>query len=1756
MSVINRIEFANLLNLDNLKPSDSNWQPHYRHVLLDLAGQSAAIVATNGTGKTTMNNALFAILAREARCQTDIKEMLAPKRIGVYSHVRIEALYLSAEEGVQSALPGVEAAGDRHVFGFYGNAGRDKLVFYTYRGRLEDVPVAHVDGTRKSITSNAEFHEALSQAASVHEDLPRKDYLSLVHQHFEPGLIRQLVNYQKRGGGDGAEHFFKVEAQRGEDYDSALFYTHIAPELLVDCMGDQGEEEEYAFEDTILASARHILRAERNLKRSQEKLARASEVFQALDDVRGSVRSYEASRGSLSSQIAQCRHETRLLEKLVQIDPLPGVPASMESGAEETRWVADRLVCAGGEWLLPDTAIAEILGSEAKTVNREAAERKVSGSMLRYPQVLEIPGHLKLEDARDPRGNPNQGFRLDGVLKLISHRTRFADGWSEDKASRAINYAFEWRTGKGESNPLRAEHTSLKQEIADLEARATVAERDGADAEKRYVHLNARVQQVQSDTEALSKLRRSGLFSAEEIDAPEQTSEKVEREVHEAQQAITRHQARHAGLEAGRQAFEAAELAHPDTPPADALTRLSAAQEAAAQAFRVRQEEEGAAEAAHEQAREEGEHASRALRALEKSNSEMEWIAPQLEVFDAVFHGESPDGLEEAVKRERDQARQERAQVAAAAQAQEQEQSGLLAAERAAEGYEALFGDVPPQGLEATVRQDLGRCREEIAKGKEKHRECEEALSRHRELGRQHAAILEAFGRDVAVRELEESLRAEVARVGAALQEARSEEKALRAAVQTLETFEARFPGEGPHAVLAARAERRAFVARRVPEAQATLNRLRKQRSDYARGEISPGTIPRQAAQHIPAGAESVHSVIREVATDPAHRKALLTQFALVLHNPVFHDSEQAVAVAAALDAVGVETPVFHRDGLVAFCQASGSSAYASIACLRAGNGLLAGTLSRQVQALFDPSLFGQLLSEMDQEIGALTRELDALAADSEDLDERSERSQLIRAAAKAYDDDARAQLAAVAQRRAHMDAERERLDAHLDRESLARIRSAVQYLEAGGAEQDAALSHTIREIESAIAALNGRLPQLEERASEAAIAIIREQVRYLDLGGRARLQDLAHMLAEHRQRLETIEATIPRLEVRWNNIGCIAAAQRLDELGGRARLQTIADELAKAGEAERVAAEALKSQEQAWRAARLARHAAQTRANETSRALSDEKHMLEAAIRYEAEGGPAFDADYERTLAECEANQKRAHTRSKFDFEAAQRAVTAARQPDHDRDLIQERDDAWNTTTRLREQAKEDREQAARLSDAANALASSVRELDEAAAKIIAQWRSSRSLLELVHSATDADLEAIVKESGHVDAARTLANAIATDTLDQGETIGSVMSDIAANVAEFELHQRRKDIESLRKEMASKRRGIEREADSVAERFADQWAPGEKDMLRAGDLQAVGSKIELLTRRYESYLHEEEGRSTKLAADVAAERERMQSSVMEFTDALQDNFDTLKRVLRRTTHAGGAQILIDGELVSRERLQKELVDIIQHIGIVEGRREDDAERGVHLEKEDAYMDRLKTEIRNSFYRAVFRAPPGSNATGPTIAFAHPRIGAGRRIRLTRRGVSTGQHNALALMILTKMADFTTSRDRNKAGAGLRRRRSGKSSGARMVMIDGLFSNLSNRRLIRESLDAMREMKGSFQLIGWIHNTAYENDFEIFPTYILVRRLGRTRGFVLAEKMPDGSYRAGADSEEVLGVATHVHEAQPADAGGTLHEHG
>lgn len=128
MSVINRIEISNWLDLTRTR----EWNPDYRHVVLDFRGQSTAVQAHNGTGKTRMTRAILALLGRDREFTGDARAKMAPRSAPCGSHIRMEVVHpVDSGQAGLTLFGGEVAGGERYCLGIYGYSGEgQRVTFY------------------------------------------------------------------------------------------------------------------------------------------------------------------------------------------------------------------------------------------------------------------------------------------------------------------------------------------------------------------------------------------------------------------------------------------------------------------------------------------------------------------------------------------------------------------------------------------------------------------------------------------------------------------------------------------------------------------------------------------------------------------------------------------------------------------------------------------------------------------------------------------------------------------------------------------------------------------------------------------------------------------------------------------------------------------------------------------------------------------------------------------------------------------------------------------------------------------------------------------------------------------------------------------------------------------------------------------------------------------------------------------------------------------------------------------------------------------------------------------------------------------------------------------------------------------------------------------------------------------------------------------------------------------------------------------
>ena len=246
---------------------------------------------------------------------------------------------------------------------------------------------------------------------------------------------------------------------------------------------------------------------------------------------------------------------------------------------------------------------------------------------------------------------------------------------------------------------------------------------------------------------------------------------------------------------------------------------------------------------------------------------------------------------------------------------------------------------------------------------------------------------------------------------------------------------------------------------------------------------------------------------------------------------------------------------------------------------------------------------------------------------------------------------------------------------------------------------------------------------------------------------------------------------------------------------------------------------------------------------------------------------------------------------------------------------------------------------------------------------------------------------------------------------------------------------------------------------------------------------------------------------------DVLNCRERLHLSMSGFARQIRENFRILIKSLKPADAVDAAGFVLEARIVDDDQIDAASHKVVE---LVREQLEEREMRGKRIGEQTAaeekrYQEGLRARIGREFYRSIF-VGPGTNETGPIVKVKHPAISSGGATPL-REKFSVGQKNAIFLMAVAKLADFAQERDAIRESGGRRKVRP-----SRVLLIDGLFSNLSDPKLIKPALEVLKQLRGQFQLIGLIHDPKYENDPTLFPTFVQLRQVGKSKGFILKDR--------------------------------------
>lgn len=499
---------------------------------------------------------------------------------------------------------------------------------------------------------------------------------------------------------------------------------------------------------------------------------------------------------------------------------------------------------------------------------------------------------------------------------------------------------------------------------------------------------------------------------------------------------------------------------------------------------------------------------------------------------------------------------------------------------------------------------------------------------------------------------------------------------------------------------------------------------------------------------------------------------------------------------------------------------------------------------------------------------------------------------------------------------------------------------------------------------------------------------------------------------------------------------------------------------------------------------------------------------MLEKAIEFFEQGGPDFmpTADViekDLTSAFQEADKKRL-----FQFQQAAEFIQAGGSAWED---LSKKSSALEVKQADNRKEKEQFEKdLVTIGQESKKLRTLKTIVDRMAATFLKQYAEKIPSLGELLQKNFIDLE-VMREKGKTTVLMEAAFVFAK-TVREGKSISSVQNTANQVDEAFET------LDQIASKTQTAKRAHDRAHEKYneeVERFLNSSPEGltvhEVDTIRMKKDDDVQYILRLFDALDEKHATEEDYVAKILESESQTRKDACERLATMAADA-RSNLKLLRKTLAQTPQS---TFIVNADVLPEEGIREVMQKILEYIETEERANREKKKAALQMDIDDQrFCEDLKQKtldvIRDWVYRSIF--------TNIDVKVVHSEMRAGRPFRYGET-LSQGQKTAVGLMLMSKLAQFAMERDalRSMGNLPLARRKKAMARSQSIMVFDGLFSNLTNRAIINEAMHALRATKGNFQLIGLIHNPYYENDPEVFPSFISIRKLqepGGSGGFL------------------------------------------
>ncbi|WP_419833000.1 hypothetical protein [Endozoicomonas atrinae] len=715
--------------------------------------------------------------------------------------------------------------------------------------------------------------------------------------------------------------------------------------------------------------------------------------------------------------------------------------------------------------------------------------------------------------------------------------------------------------------------------------------------------------------------------------------------------------------------------------------------------------------------------------------------------------------------------------------------------------------------------------------------------------------------------------------------------------------------------------------------------------------------------------------------------------------------------------------------------------------------GAVTGYESLAVKSLLDPAFIAELKQQLEVESAQHQKRLDELERDILLFAPDSTTTVIARSAAEALTRSAETELPVLQATLYTNQQALQDLQEQLSVDNRKLVRKAEQFIQQGGepaiAENTEALKRLIVELDQ----LSARLTVLDEQLTGESRRVLDQAEQFLQQNGESRLSE--------------IETEIERLSIQQEQV------QEKQE-------------------------QCLSALEQCQQQLRLC----QSQIRDVYQ--PGEKDRLESLELYLEEGGPEFMANAEQRRATLSSQKNKADRRANLKFDRI-RAYLSVRDDQQGSTVLKKQIAAVKQQlSSIEKNQEEKQEEIEKIQQALPEQLKAIRQVDETAHHWLVQLAQFNP--DMLQSLAEHDSEKLEAMALFEITERYLLAAGAQETASQTEDMTAILASAEALTEQLELE----NTQELHRELKRREKSHDEKQElfrSVLHRIreTERHLFNATELVRLNNLDQADSHaltdLDNMITTISEQLEKSRERQSLLEASMEGNEQSLQERLASIILHSVDNLKILKRVASQSS-GDNAYFVIDADIVNEEGVRSLvrslLAEIEEHQKQIRRRKA----QSLPVGSEEKQQKDLQKNLRSQIYRQLF--------TNIRIRLKHDAIRPHGHLFSLNEDMSEGQREALSLMWLVKLSEFAIERELRTVPSQYRRKE--RKSGESVIILDGLFSKLSHRRLIEDSLESLRNTRGRFQMIGLIHNPNYENDPGIFPTYLVGNVIGGLQG--------------------------------------------